>query len=74
VGLVEGRATKELARQLNVSAATVRTHVHNVMAKLGVHTRLQAVAVAIEADLVQLSDDNGASESQTAAGASWRRA
>ena len=35
----------------------MRTHVHNVMAKLGVHTRLQAVAVAIEADLVQLSEN-----------------
>jgi two-component system nitrate/nitrite response regulator NarL len=57
LGLVEGRATKELARSLNVSAATVRTHVHNVMSKLGVHTRLQAVAVAVEANLVRLSED-----------------
>jgi two-component system nitrate/nitrite response regulator NarL len=57
LGLVEGRATKDLAQSLHVSAATVRTHVHNVMAKLGVHTRLQAVAVAIEADLVRLSED-----------------
>jgi hypothetical protein len=33
---------------MNVSPATARTHVQNVLSKLGVHTRLQAVAVANE--------------------------
>jgi PAS domain S-box-containing protein len=42
-----GRETPEIARELHISAATVRTHVRNSMAKLGVHTRAQLVAVAL---------------------------
>jgi two-component system, NarL family, nitrate/nitrite response regulator NarL len=44
-GLVRGESTKTLARRLSVSPATARTHVQNVLAKLGVHSRLQAVAL-----------------------------
>ena len=42
--LVNGDNTKEMVRQLGVSQSTVRTHVQNIFTKLGVHTRLQAVA------------------------------
>jgi two-component system nitrate/nitrite response regulator NarL len=42
--LVEGMSTSEMVRALGVSQSTVRTHVQNIFAKLGVHTRLQAVA------------------------------
>jgi len=34
-------SNKEIARQLHLSAATVKNHVHNVMEKLGVHRRAQ---------------------------------
>lgn len=47
--LVRGLNTKEMVRQLGVSQSTVRTHVQNILSKLGVHTRLQAVA-ALAAD------------------------
>jgi two-component system nitrate/nitrite response regulator NarL len=42
--LVQGRSNKEIARQLGISAATVKNHVHNILEKLHVHTRAEAVA------------------------------
>lgn len=41
-----GAGTKAVAEQLKVSPSTVRNHVQNIMGKLGVHSRLQAVAYA----------------------------
>ena len=55
-GLARGASTSALACALHVSPATARTHVHNVLAKLGVHTRLGAVAYAIEHQLVHIDD------------------
>lgn len=55
-GLTRGASTGTLASMLHVSTATTRTHVHNVLAKLGVHTRLEAVAYAIEHQLVHVED------------------
>jgi len=45
-GMVDGVSGPELAVELEVSVGTVRTHIHNVFAKLGVHSRLEAVKVA----------------------------
>ena len=41
-----GANTKRLAERLNVSPATIRNHAQNIFAKLGVHSRLEAVAYA----------------------------
>ena len=41
-----GVSTKATAERLQVSPATVRNHVQNIISKLGVHSRLQAVAYA----------------------------
>jgi PAS domain S-box-containing protein len=41
-----GANTKLMAERLHVSPATVRNHVQNVFGKLGVHSRLEAVAYA----------------------------
>ena len=41
-----GESTKAVADRLHVSPATVRNHVQNILGKLGVHSRLQAVAYA----------------------------
>jgi DNA-binding NarL/FixJ family response regulator len=43
--LAAGAGRRDLARQLHVSANTVRTHLQNLMAKLGVHSMLEAVAL-----------------------------
>lgn len=41
-----GHKTNRIAEELFISPETVRTHVRNAMAKLGVHTRAELVAVA----------------------------
>jgi two-component system nitrate/nitrite response regulator NarL len=44
--LMEGAGAADIAGRLSVSRNTVRTHVQNILMKLQVHTRLQAVAFA----------------------------
>lgn len=44
--LARGLSNKELARELSVSGNTVKTHLANLYAKLGVSRRTQALAVA----------------------------
>jgi PAS domain S-box-containing protein len=44
--LADGLDTATAAERLHVSRATVRNHVQNIFAKLGVHSRLGAVAYA----------------------------
>ena len=47
--LAEGDGRREtIARQLHLSVNTVRTHLQNIMAKLEVHSALEAVALARE--------------------------
>lgn len=59
--LVEGEDTVEMARSLGVAPSTARTHVQNVLDKLGVHSRLQAVALVISAgDRVRTPSAGGA--------------
>lgn len=50
--LVRGMNTRAMAAQLRVSDATVRTHVQSVLAKLGVNSRLQAVALTMRTALL----------------------
>lgn len=44
--MAEGHGTAATAARLRVSRATIRNHVQNIFGKLGVHTRLEAVAHA----------------------------
>jgi DNA-binding NarL/FixJ family response regulator len=44
--LTEGIGRREVAERMHLSANTVRSHMQNLMAKLGVHTTLEAVALA----------------------------
>ncbi|MGY1681890.1 response regulator [Geodermatophilus sp. SYSU D01176] len=47
--LVEAQDTVTIARALGMAPSTTRTHMQNVLHKLGVHTRLQAVALVVGA-------------------------
>ena len=39
--IAEGLGNKEIARRLNVATYTVKSHVHNILEKLALHSRLQ---------------------------------
>jgi DNA-binding NarL/FixJ family response regulator len=45
VCLAEGTGRRDMAEYLNMSPNTVRTHLQNLMSKLGVHSALEAVAL-----------------------------
>ncbi|BDD84028.1 DNA-binding response regulator [Tsukamurella pulmonis] len=47
--IAEGLSNRQIARALQVSESTVKTHINNVYAKLGISSRAQAVARAIAA-------------------------
>jgi two-component system, NarL family, nitrate/nitrite response regulator NarL len=51
--LVSGRTTVEIGRSMGVATSTARTHIQNVLVKLGVHSRLQAAAYAVSHGLVE---------------------
>lgn len=66
--LAQGHSNKSLARALNVSENTVKTHLANLYAKLGVGRRVDAVLTAQRLGLVALpaASDAGAVESPAA--------
>jgi DNA-binding NarL/FixJ family response regulator len=52
--LGEGMSNKEIAQSLHMSVDTERTHMMNILNKLGVHSRLQALLFAARYGLVEL--------------------
>ena len=57
--LTEGLSTPEICERLFIAPNTLRTHVQNIMGKLRVHSKLEAVAFALRNRLVEppRSDD-----------------
>jgi len=52
--IVRGKSNKEIASELNVSEATVKTHINSLLGKLGVTDRTQAATAAIQRGIVPL--------------------
>ena len=52
--IVRGKSNKEIGSELDISEATVKTHINNLLSKLGVTDRTQAATAAIQRGLVQL--------------------
>jgi len=51
--LAKGHGTREIAWHFSISPNTVRNHIQNILQKLQVHTRLDAVTHAIKNDLIR---------------------
>jgi two-component system NarL family response regulator len=52
--IAEGKANKEIADTLGISDATVKAHITNLLSKLRVSSRTEAIAVAIKRGLVRV--------------------
>jgi len=52
--MAAGQSTAQMSQEMNIEVSTLRTYVKNVLTKLGVHSRLQAVAVATREHLLGL--------------------
>ena len=53
--LMAGKSNKQIAAALFISEGTVKTHVNNILGKLGASDRTQAVTTALKRGLVSLS-------------------
>jgi two-component system nitrate/nitrite response regulator NarL len=62
--LARGESTSAIARSMGVRLSTTRTHVDSVLVKFGVHSRLEAVALAVREGIVDVTDN----------GSGWNRA
>jgi DNA-binding NarL/FixJ family response regulator len=60
--LADGQAPTDIATELVISPKTVASHIQRILAKLGVHSRAQAVAIAYKVGLLKDSaaGENGA--------------
>lgn len=53
--IVAGKSNKEIGEELHISEATVKTHINNILSKLGVTDRTQATTAALQRGIVHLS-------------------
>ena len=57
--LASGAGRSEAAARLNISVNTVRTHMQNIMTKLGAHSTLEAIAMVRRPSQSHLGDRPG---------------
>ncbi len=57
--LADGKANKEIAHSLGIGEKTVKTHVSNILAKLGVQSRTQAALYAVKIGLLSAQPVSG---------------
>jgi DNA-binding NarL/FixJ family response regulator len=53
--IVKGRSNKDIGNALKISEATVKSHVNNILSKLGVTDRTQAATTALQRGIIHLS-------------------
>jgi two-component system, NarL family, response regulator LiaR len=53
--LAQGKRNDDIASELYISPQTVQTHVRNILGKLRVHSKLEAVAFAVKHGAIQVS-------------------
>jgi DNA-binding NarL/FixJ family response regulator len=52
--IVAGQSNRDIGLQLSISEATVKTHINNILGKLGVADRTQAATTALQRGIVHL--------------------
>jgi two-component system, NarL family, nitrate/nitrite response regulator NarL len=57
--LIEAETTSQIASNLGITRTTARAYVQSILTKLGVHSRLQAVALVTQARDVDLQQSSG---------------
>jgi DNA-binding NarL/FixJ family response regulator len=51
--MADGLSNQAIGERLYLSTNTVRNHVRNILAKLGAHSKLEAVSIAVREDLIK---------------------
>lgn len=54
--IVAGKSNKDIGNELSISEATVKTHINNLLSKLGVSDRTQAATTALQRGIVELPE------------------
>ena len=52
--LVDEKSTKEISNILNISEKTVRNHISNVIGKLAVTSRTQAIITLVKSGMIKI--------------------
>lgn len=55
--VASGMQNKEVAQKMGLSVATVRNHIHNILDKLAVHSKLEAVSLSFRNGWIQFEGD-----------------
>jgi two-component system NarL family response regulator len=55
--IARGMSNKEIASELHIAVHTVKSHVHNTLEKLALHTRLELASFALTEGMVRKSSD-----------------
>ena len=66
--MIDGLTRAQIAKRLGLSVNTVRTHTQNVIAKLGVHSTLESVALALRTGLRGSAESTGPGRRQRETG------
>ncbi len=54
--IVAGKSNRDIGLQLSISEATVKTHINNILGKMGVTDRTQAATTALQRGIVHLPE------------------
>ncbi|MFZ1683128.1 MAG: response regulator transcription factor [Candidatus Zixiibacteriota bacterium] len=56
IGLIAaGKSNKEIANELNIAVYTIKSHVHTILEKLGIHSRLELASLAHSHELMRMA-------------------